>query len=173
MRRAIARDLLFVSKSQKERIDLLRRGQQLVADTGYSIDALRDKAVSDRLQLANTILRSARSATNPPNASYRTAVSRAYYAMYHAFRAVSFFVNGGDDYEAHLALPKHIPNDFPMHISWENDLKDARLQRNQADYDPYPKNDLQFASMAQQLIPKAEDAIAVSRRYLRDKGWQP
>jgi hypothetical protein len=90
--------------------------------------------------------------------------------MYHAFRATVFFVHGGDDHEEHSKLPSGIPPDFPGRANWENDLKNARLDRNRADYDPYPKNDLMFKPTATQLIKKAEDLLPIVRSYLKTKG---
>ena len=135
MPKANDNDLTFVSKGTKERLDLLAAGVSLEKRTGYSISILRGKAVGDRLGLARFILKNAEHALTQAVPSYRTAVSRAYYSMYHAARALSFFSNGGDDYEEHSKLPGNIPKDFPSRASWENKLKRARLERNRADYD--------------------------------------
>ena len=72
---------------------------------------------------------------------------------------------------------KRIPNchraflwTFQTGRSGENDLKNARFERNRADYDPYPKNDLMFRPIAIELIQKAEDLLPVVRSYLKKKG---
>ena len=173
MPRATDQDLLFVSKGSMERLDAFAAGASLTERTGYSISALRSKAVSDRLKLARSILESAENSLARPTPSFRTAVSRAYYSMYHITRALSYFVHGGDDNQDHYKLPGSIPHDFPSHSHWENELKRARLERNRADYDPYPKSDRQFESTAQDLVQHARDLMPVVRRYLRHKGWKP
>ena len=173
MPRATEQDLLYVSKGTKVRLDTLASGESLVARTGYSIQNLRYKAVNDRLKLASSILKSAEKSLAPPSPSFRTVVSRAYYAMYHTTRALSYFVHGGDDHQEHSKLPGNIPNDFPSQPYWENKLKQARLDRNRADYDPYPKNEQLFESAARDIIQNARDLLPATRRYLRGKGWTP
>lgn len=173
MPRATDKDLLFVSKGSKERLDTLVAGTRLVASTGYPIETLRSKAVSDRLELARSILKSAENSLTRPAPSFRTAVSRAYYAMYHTIRALSYFTHGGDDHQEHSKLPASIPTDFPSHSRWENELKRARLERNRADYDPYPRNDRRFEDAAEYLTQNARILLPIARRYLRYKGWRP
>jgi hypothetical protein len=90
--------------------------------------------------------------------------------MYHAARAVVYFVNAGDDHEAHTDLPKHIPKDFPDRDRWENEIKSARLERNRADYDPYPKADSAYAKAARATLKSAEEFLPIARRYLVKKG---
>jgi uncharacterized protein (UPF0332 family) len=170
MPRAQAQDLLLISKAHKRNIDLFKAGASLEVRTGYEIDALRSKATADRIELSKKLHLAARTATKGANRSFRSATSRAYYSMYHAFRATVFFVHGGDDHEEHSKLPSGIPGDFPSRANWENDLKNARYERNRADYDPYPKNDLVFKLIAFQLITKAEELLPVVRSYLKGKG---
>jgi uncharacterized protein (UPF0332 family) len=155
MPRAHAKDLLLVSKSQKKTISSWKTGASLQERTGYQIDQLRIKATADRFELSQTLYIAAKAATRGSKPCYRSAASRAYYSMYHALRATAFFVHEGDDHEEHVKLPSGIPEDFPSRATWENDLKSARLDRNRADYDPYPKNDLMFKSMALDLIKKS------------------
>jgi uncharacterized protein (UPF0332 family) len=76
--------------------------------------------------------------SNPP--SFRDAISRYYYAMYHALRACLFAYHRGDDFEKHSVLPLNIPPDFDPAVDWEQKMKNARLTRNRADYDLYPKS---------------------------------
>lgn len=170
---ATEQDLLQISKGSKDRLDTLAWGESLAARTGYSINDLRNKAVTDRLRLASSILKSAEQLLMSPNPSYRTTVSRAYYAMYHTVRALSYFANGGDDHQEHSKLPGNIPRDFSSLIHWENKLKQARLDRNRADYDPYPKKDEKFEPIAQDLVHSARQLLPVTRQYLKTKGWKP
>jgi len=162
-------DLLFVSKSPKARLDSLAAGASLVSRTGREIKQLRAKAAVDRLQLAVTFLKEAKSLYKGGLHLRRTVVSRGYYSMYHALRSAAFIHHGGDDHEQHTVLPTKLPNDFPDRARWENSLKSARLERNRADYDPYPRRDQEFEKAAQDVIADATELIAVARDYIRSR----
>lgn len=162
-------DLLFVSKSPKDRLDYLAAGASLVLRTGYEIRQLRAKAALDRLQLAVSFLREAKILYSSGQHLRRTVVSRAYYSMYHALRSAAFICYGGDDHEQHTVLPSKLPADFPNQGKWQNALKNARLERNRADYDPYPRRDEQFDRAAQVLLADATELITVARQYVRSK----
>lgn len=170
MPKAHAKDLILVSKSYKTKIEMFKAGASLEQRTGYAIDVLVSKATLDRVELSKALCSAARAASHGTTRSFRSATSRAYYSMYHALRAAAFFAHGGDDHEEHQKLPAGIPPDFPDRANWENDLKSARLERNRADYDPYPKNDLMFRTTATVLIRKAEDLLPIVRSYLKKKG---
>ena len=165
-----SKDLLLISKAPKEKLDAFAAGAALIERTGYDINRLRIKAALDRLALARSVLKSAQLASKSKPPMHRVTVSRAYYSMYHAFRCASFFVFGGDDHEKHLDLPSKLPRDFPDRANWENALKGARLERNRADYDPYPKRDRNFAATAAQLISDAEALMPLVSKYLKNKG---
>lgn len=126
-------------------------------------------ACKDRIDLAKKFLRTATYLKNNGRSNYRSLMSRAYYSMYHAARATVYFMHGGDDHEEHSKLPTNLPDDFPNKNIWVNDLKLARLERNKADYDPYP-NDIQFKSDSLNYLAKAHDLIRVTTLYLQSKG---
>jgi hypothetical protein len=90
--------------------------------------------------------------------------------MYHTMRAVVFFVERGDDFEEHSKLPGRTPADFPDAATWQNALKDARLSRNAADYDPYPKSDRSYKKAAEDLSERSVELARASRDYLRSRG---
>lgn len=169
MAKAGEKDLLFVSKSTKEKLDALSAGASLVSRTGYEVAELKAKAASDRLALAQALLKDANAALLAKRKLYRTAVSRSYYSMYHALRAVAYINHGGDDHESHTVLPSKIPDDFPNKRDWENSLKNARFERNRSDYDPYPRKDDAFQAIARELVKSAADLIPVARKYIRSK----
>jgi uncharacterized protein (UPF0332 family) len=170
MPRARAQDVLLVAKSNQKTIALFRTGVSLEKRTGYEIDILVSKATVDRIELSERLRRAATAATKGTQRSFRSATSRAYYSMYHALRATAFFAHKGDDHEEHNKLPSGIPRDFPDRDNWENDLKNARYERNRADYDPYPKNDLMFKPIAIHLIQKADTLLPIVRSYLKKNG---
>jgi uncharacterized protein (UPF0332 family) len=151
--------LLELSRSHAKAINQFRLGVQLNTHSGLTIDELLERAARDRFGLAQESLRASKWVLGTSNPRFRVVVARAYYAMYHAARAVVFFIEGGDDHEAHLELPKHLPKDFPERERWENEIKGARYERNRADYDPYPKSDSAFTSAASTTLSAAEEFL--------------
>jgi uncharacterized protein (UPF0332 family) len=101
---------------------------------------------------------------------YRSAISRYYYSMYHCFRAAAFIFHRGDNHEGHSELPKHLPTDLPSLALWRNELKIARLARNDADYDPYPRTNTPWLVKAKSIKTNANKAVLETRNYLRSKG---
>jgi uncharacterized protein (UPF0332 family) len=168
-RKIIDEHLLRIAKAHAKEISNFRLGIHLHSTTGYGVDTLVSNASRDRLRLARQILAGARWAAGQ-KPQYRLALARAYYSIYHAARAVVFFVEGGDDHEAHSELPKHIPKDFPNCNLWENTIKTARFERNRADYDPYPKLDHAFADAAKCTLKSAQEFLPLARQYLLRKG---
>lgn len=162
-------ELLLISKAPKERLQHFAEGVQFSSRSGKSIQQLKMQVASDRLSLARLLLKDANSAAKAELELSRTVVSRAYYAMYHATRAATYLYYGGDDNEQHSVLPTKMPPDFPNSDVWRTRLKDARLERNRADYDPYPKGEKDFLPIALQMIKQAKELIQVSQKYLRSK----
>ena len=145
-------------------------GVYLEASTGYKIDELRVKVVQDRLKLSQQFLDDARAMRRARPSHHRSAVSRAYYSLYHAARAVAYFVHKGDDFQDHAVLPSKLPGDFPRQANWQNELASARLDRNEADYEPYPRKDSAYAATSAAVTAQAEAFLTIVRRYLRRKG---
>jgi uncharacterized protein (UPF0332 family) len=163
-------DLLLISKGDAKTINHFRLGARLFQLSGIDIDQLSEGACRDRFRFAQETLRCARWALVSTKPQYRVALARSYYAMYHAARSVVFIAQGGDDYEAHTELPKHLPKDLPSRDQWENELKTARYERNRADYDPYPKSDTAFRATAEATLRTAETFFPVVKNYLKRKG---
>ena len=167
---ANSENLLRVSKAKKLEIERWQEGLYLESKTGHTLKELVDRAAADRLLLASSFLRDAGRlvSENPP--LYRAAVSRSYYAMYHAMRAAAYVFHGGDDHEAHQTLPGKAPTDMNTPDFWSNKLKDARERRNAADYNPYPKSETAWRRPALDLVSEARRFVAEVRNYLRMKG---
>ncbi len=123
-----------------------------------------------RVDLARHFLESAGKFIRSRPPLFRNAISRSYYSMYHAARGVAYVAHSGNDHEAHAALHNAIPNDFPDADRWKNAFKDARLLRNEADYEPYPSNDSEFAETSRAQCRIASDVCALTESYLRGKG---
>ena len=134
---AISAELARVSKASNLTLLAYREGVSLEARTKLTIEQLRHQASADRLSLADSFVVTASKLVRSRPAQHRSAISRYYYAMYHAARATVFFVHEGDDHEAHSVLPTKFPSDFPQASYWQNELKFARFRRNEADYEHY------------------------------------
>ncbi|MEV8420029.1 HEPN domain-containing protein [Streptomyces niveus] len=125
---------------------------------------------ADRIALAEDFLTTADRLMRSRPPEFRSAISRYYYSMYHAFRAVAYFNEGGDDKESHSALPGAVPRDFPDSAIWQNELKDARSRRNAADYDPYPILPAAWRDVAKDLQSKTPTLLALAGSYLKKRG---
>ncbi len=147
-----------------------REGVSLAGDSGLSIDTLKLGVAVARWKLAAEYRRDAKKLARLPSPPFRSVISRFYYAMYHSMRAACYVFHDGDDHESHSDLPLHIPNDFPNAATWKNTLKGARLARNAADYDPYPKSSNIWQKRAEAIRKDAEALFAETRNYLRSKG---
>lgn len=164
--------LLRISEAKKSTLVAWAEGTHVESSTGRSLAELCDRATGDRLALAKQFLKDGEAMlrANPP--LYRSAISRLYYSMYHAMRAVVYYQHGGDDHEKHSDLPGHTPSDFPNAPIWQNALKDARERRNSADYEPYPKSPRAWSIIATTIAGDANALFSASRAYLRNKGSQ-
>jgi uncharacterized protein (UPF0332 family) len=158
--------LLRIAKGTRDQHDQWNLGAYLREQLDVDLDGARHRAALDRLQLASRFLSGARAAFADDR--YRDATSRAYYAAYHAMRAATFKATGGDDYEKHSELPANLPEDLPDPAASKNGLTTARLARNNADYDPYPKTDLAFRGDAEETIRFAASALRDARKYVRN-----
>lgn len=169
-RRVTAKTLIKIVKRKKGDFEAYAFGAYLERTTGYAIDELRIKAVHDRLALSQQFLRDAKALLGRVPSHNRSAVSRAYYSLYHTARALAFYVHKGDDFEKHDVLPGQLPGDFPEQALWRNNLKVMRLNRNEADYDPYPKGDAVHEVNAREAVRLAEKFLPLAQTYLRKKG---
>jgi uncharacterized protein (UPF0332 family) len=163
-------EFLLVAKNLASVNSYLKTGVYLETKTGLTIDAIIEAATVDRFKLSERMFVAARLTSKLKPRQSRLVITRCYYAMYHAARSVVFRKERGDDHEAHAELPKHLPGDFPDRNNWENKIKSARLDRNRADYDPYPTRDIEFSKTAQQALVTAREFLTVSRKYLISKG---
>ncbi|WP_194724220.1 HEPN domain-containing protein [Noviherbaspirillum malthae] len=162
-------ELLLISKAPQEKLKHFSDGAKIAQRARTTIQKLQLRTANDRLRLARLQLKHAIIAYKAEKDQSRTVVSRAYYAMYHAARAVTYVSFGGDDHEQHSVLPTKLPHDLPNADIWKNKLKNARLERNRADYDPYPAGDAAFGTVAADLIDQAKELIKVAQIYLRSK----
>lgn len=161
---------LRISKAESKAIEAWKEGVDLEAKSGTRVALLCRVATQDRWRLALEHYRDAKANMNADKPAFRAAISRYYYAMYHAFRAASYAYHNGDDFEEHKLLPANLPKDFPSVGTWQNDLKNAREHRNHADYDPYPGGRNKWMAIAAIMQTKTDQAMSEVRLYLRNKG---
>ena len=91
--------------------------------------------------------------------------------MYHSARAITFASFGGDDHERHNILPRNLPHDIAERGRLEIQLTEARLLRNQADYDPYPQSSTAWRADAQSLSATSAKFVQACEEYALEKGY--
>ncbi len=155
---------LSTSKANDVQLVVLPKGRHA---TVQLTDLLRQVA-SDRFRLAAHHLRAADLLLVA--AAYRGCISRNYYAMYHAARAVVFASHGGDDFEQHSVLPRNLPASWTERAAREVELTDARLLRNQADYDSYPQSETEWEADARRLGATAAEFVQACEDYALGNG---
>lgn len=159
-----------VAKAQKNDLDMLRRGVYFERESKKDIDHLLLKTAADRLILSKGFLGVATTMLRARSPHYRTVIGRSYYAIYHSLRAVTYVTYGGDDHQSHSKLPGKLPEDFPDRERWSNSAKQARLVRNEADYEPYPKSNVSFKDKAFRVYDDAKELRPIVEKYLAKKG---
>lgn len=145
-------------------------GVSLERDSGLSIVALRLLGAAARFRLALDHRKHGNVLLSASPACYRGAISRYYYSLYHGIRACAYLHHGGDDYEDHSTLPAQVPTTLPAGLAWADILKDARLARNAADYDPFPRVSTAMKLQAEDMKKTVNKALPLLRRHLRQEG---
>lgn len=159
-----------ISQSPKDTIALWKEGASLVADSGHQIDALLLVVASDRWKLSKQFNNQGKRLMLLQTPACRSAISRFYYSMYHAARACVFLETKGDDHERHSELPLHLPSALKTPTNWQTILKNARLLRNRADYESYPKTENSWKSEALAIQTNAANLLVDSKVFLISKG---
>jgi uncharacterized protein (UPF0332 family) len=135
----------------------------------FPIIQLIQQATSDRLALAGEHLRAGDQLIFA--LQFRSAISRYYYAMYHAARSVVYAETRGDDYEKHHVVVRHLPHHMPDLATREQQLLSARLLRNEADYDVYPFSISEWEDDARMLSITASDFVQACEEFALTKGY--
>lgn len=160
-----------LSKLKAAEISLLKEGVSLENTFSRTLDDLMAQVAADRLNLSKEFLRMAENLRRSRTDYTRAAIARYYYSMYHAMRSASFYANGGDDHEQHTELSQSgVPKDFPNRAITMNTLKDARLRRNEADYEAYPGPTAHYKIILRGLAPTAVEFVRDVDAYLTSKG---
>lgn len=162
--------LNHVAKAKRAAIAAWKEGASLERDTAKSIDSILLRVASARWRLADSFRKQANRLMEVSPSLYRSAISRYYYAMYHALRACVFLENGGDDHEDHSKLPTQIPATLNPGVDWQTKMKDARITRNDADYDAYPQRDGAWKVQAHDIKADATALLTLTKTFLKNKG---
>lgn len=159
-----------IAQAECGTISAWKEGISLERDSGKNLQELLCVVARDRWFLARSHRSHATKLVQARPPQYRSAVSRYYYAMYHAMRACAYIFHEGDDHQEHSKLPLNIPKGFDNTVDWQNKLKDARLARNRADYEAYPKSDQAWRKVALAIKADADLLLTTARQYLKMKG---
>lgn len=171
------------SRSRLKRLEKLTQPQyallQDITDQGAidaaGLETLVVDFVADRLALSDALMAAAqvlRAHANP--LVRRSAVSRAYYAAYHAARATVFLVHRRDQ-DAHKDLPGDITR--LMTAQAGELLRDLSRLRNEFDYSPYPGpnaeeryDDGEVDGIVQGMVDQAQAFIAQMTAFRNARG---
>lgn len=157
--------LLYLSNCSSAQLTALQNGPRRYP---FPFLGMVRKVVSDRLALAGEHLRVGDQLVFA--LQFRSSISRHYYAMYHAARAIVFAETPGDDHQRHGDLPRHIPTGMANSAQREAELTAARLLRNEADYDPYPATSPDWEPDARQLSVTAADFVQACEYFALANG---
>ena len=102
---------------------------------------------------------------------FRSAIRQDHHAMYHAARSIVFAETRGDDYERHNIIARHLPPALPDQALRRQQLTEARLLRNQADYDVYPFTVSEWEPDSRRLAITAADFVHTCEDFALDKGY--
>lgn len=163
-------ELQVLTKLRKGQISQLKNGVRIAALCADTIENLVLAAASDRYQLGKRFFSEANRLLRSRPAMERSSISRSYYGMYHVARALAFLATGGDDNEAHSDLHKGLPEDFPDVDKWRNALKEARLLRNEVDYDPYVEGQYDLGMVGRTQLANVGSFLREAEFYLRARG---
>lgn len=158
--------LLHISTSKSTTISTLPAGGSKYP---FPTAQLLQQVVSDRLLLAGGHLGAGDALLFAMQ--YRSAISRFYYAMYQAARAIAFAETKGDDHERHNILPRNLPAGIDNPVAREAELTDARLLRNQADYDIYPIKESDWESDARALSATSANFVQMCESFALTNGY--
>jgi hypothetical protein len=103
--------------------------------------------------------------------SWRSTISRCYYATYNASRSVRYLTNGFVklDAEDHKQVGD-LPNDFPERDDWSNFATELRRDRNTADYEPWDGVRRSLTFDRDKTLEKTREFVRLRRDYLRGRG---
>lgn len=163
--------IALVTEADIAELQIWGKAEYHLAKSNESSETLIALAVKERWSLSQATLRTARRLANSNNPDYRNVIGRFYYAMYQGARTTAFAFYKGDDHEAHTKLQIKLPGSIPNATHLKHQLKDARLTRNKADYELFPKTNAAWKSDADRLGSVAPLFLGTLQAYLIQRGW--
>lgn len=133
--------------------------------TKEQVDGLINQLVSDRFAKAMDYLAFAQQLNTKVTLNQPHIISRCYYAMYHATRALVLHVRRAD-LDDHERLPVALGQ--VLGTNYGDVLGRWREMRNQIEYSPYAPADL--ASQAATAVSDAISLLTACRDYLQNRG---
>ena len=156
--------MLRVAKMTGREYGLLRA----LAEGSYldlmPVEDLLKNAVADRIALASGVLKFAQAIPVDSDLNCRQVISRTYYAMHHAARAI-IFESAHDDVTSHEEVIGEMKSILGKKAS--ETLKQQLRLRNAAEYEIYLRFDLQ--GEARQALSVAADFIKACEEYLKGR----
>jgi len=131
------------------------------------VQELIDRLVRDRLLKAKSYLRFAQQLDDQESEAQVHIVSRCYYAMYHAVRAVVFHIKqvDVDDHERLAAVFAQVVEE-----RWGIELDGWRKWRNRVEYSPYlPAN---MEPLCVRALEHAAELLAFCANCLKERGMK-
>jgi uncharacterized protein (UPF0332 family) len=135
------------------------------------LDRVIREAVRQRMELAQGFLASAAAMQEGEEISSRNVVSRSYYAMYHAGRAVLLWVMRAD-VDGHQDVAKKVAHveEFSEREHWKERLEFWRIQRNKVDYEPWAEREDELSQLREAIVREAQCFLRVCEEYLLKGG---
>ncbi len=144
---------------------LLYRLVELDYLTQAQVNDLIQRLVGERFSKADDYLTFAQHLDVGERLNQPHIISRCYYAMYHAARALALHIRRGD-LDDHERLPLVLGQ--ALGTPYKEMLGRWREMRNQVDYSPYAPDDL--AHLAQAALDEADTLLTACRKALQDRG---
>lgn len=167
----IISDVKLLSRFEKiagEQLGLFREITDAAAplDTA-KLEEIINELTADRFIFAREIFETAKTFDITTTGGQKAAISRSYYAMYQASRAIIFHYERSD-IDSHSALPERIPEQLPNQKHWSDRLDYWRRARNKVDYSPYPNGALDV--MAADALNDATNFLNLCQQFLKRRG---
>jgi len=143
---------------------------------GHSLEEIVVQITADRFRLAEGCAKVAQNLLESgivSEATYRSIISRNYYAIYQAARAIVFHVTR-NDVDDHRRLSDHVGK--ILGPQWGKVVDRWRKARNEMDYSPYPEFDepplegLPLDEVVALSFAEAEGFLDEVRKHLSKRG---
>ena len=157
--------LSCLERISSERYQLLRSFAEEGMFSTADLERIMEEFTIQRYNLAKSFHESAKAIPINADIDARNVISRSYYAMFHAARAVNFHFNRYDE-EKHEEVIKSIGG--ILGNSLQNQLLKWKEKRILVDYSPFPEFDLM--DYANRSKKEAEEFLKECKTFLSKRG---